>query len=116
MKLKILLGFLIISSISFGQEKGSGGKLSPEQAAMDIRHYTLDLIVNPNGQSFGGSTTIDLKLVKETPTLVFDLDNRFYISEIFVNGKNMPYNHYNGQIHIPGTPFFALGDYSIKIF
>jgi aminopeptidase N len=76
----------------------------------------LDLTVNPSSESYGGSTTIDLQIIKETPTLVFDLDNRFFVSEIFINGKNMPYNHYNGQIHIPGTPNFSLGNYSVKIF
>lgn len=115
MKIELFLVFLLISCISFAQEKGSGGQLSKEQAAMDIRHYTLDLTVNPNSQSYGGSTTIDLKLVNVTPSLIFDLDNRFFVSEILVNGKNMPYNHYNGKIHIPGTPNFSLGDYNIKI-
>jgi len=43
---------------------GSGGKLNPLQAIMDIRHYTLALNVDIAQQSIDGYTTIDLLLLQ----------------------------------------------------
>ena len=51
----------------------SGGKLKPEQAIMDIRHYTISLNVNITEKSIEGNTIIDLILSQPTPVLLFDL-------------------------------------------
>ena len=57
----------------YGQNLKSGGKLSPEQAIMDIRHYTVSLTVNPEQQTIDGYTEIDLILSQPADRLVFDL-------------------------------------------
>jgi hypothetical protein len=49
-------------------EGKSGGKLKPEQAIMDIRHYNLQLQVDPVTKSIKGTTKI--KLITSEATLI----------------------------------------------
>lgn len=43
----------------------SGGKLIPQQAIMDIRHYTIALEVDMINHSINGSTEVSLNLSKK---------------------------------------------------
>ena len=43
----------------------SGGKLIPQQAIMDIRHYTIALEVDMVKKSINGSTEVSLNLSKK---------------------------------------------------
>ena len=52
----ILLSLLLgVSIITQAQNLRSGGALKPEQAIMDIRHYTVALEVNPINKSIKGT-------------------------------------------------------------
>ncbi|HEX2682751.1 MAG TPA: hypothetical protein VHL77_02390, partial [Ferruginibacter sp.] len=71
---KIFLFALVLVSLSaVAQNLKSGGKLKPEQANMDIRHYTVALDVDPVQKTINGYTEIDLTLQRASPTLLFDL-------------------------------------------
>ena len=48
----------------------SGGKLIPQQAIMDIRHYTIALEVDMVKKSINGSTEVSLNLSKKTDTVL----------------------------------------------
>ena len=71
----------------------SGGKLKPEQAIMDIRHYTIVLDVDPNTKSINGYTEIDLNLQQATNKLLFDLWHGLTIKQVWVNSKTVKYKH-----------------------
>ncbi len=112
--------FVIVCSFfyafsSVAQVSVSGGRLKPEQAAMDIRHYTVNLDVSPETESYKGFTEIALNLLSTSPTLIFNLDNRFTVSKITVNGKQKTFTHQNGLISIPGSPDFAAGKQLVRI-
>ncbi len=117
MLLKSILMWLILLSFisSSGQVSVSGGPLKPEQAIMDIRHYTLTLDVSPTTQSYSGFTEITLNLTASGNTLLFDLDNRFKVSKVSVNGKAKTFRHENDFVNIPGDPSFPAGKYIVKI-
>ena len=69
----LFVAVFAISSISLSaQDLKSGGVLKPEQAIMDIRHYTVALDVDPVNKSINGYTEIDLKLLKPSGNLLFD--------------------------------------------
>jgi hypothetical protein len=78
----------------------SGGKLKPEQALMDIRHYTVSLDIDPVQKSINGFTEIDLITSKPTGTLLFDFTNVLTIRKVWVNKKEEPYDHKNNLITI----------------
>lgn len=91
-----ILFFLMLFSIcinSNSQNLKSGGKLKPEQAIMDIRHYTLSLDVDPLQKSINGYTEIDFNLLKPTNNLLFDLWHGLTISRVWVNGKIQNFTH-----------------------
>lgn len=90
----ILVPLLIFFSISLSaQNLKSGGVLKPEQAIMDIRHYTIALDVDPVQRSINGYTEIDLDLSKPTNVLLFDFWHGLTISQVLVNGKKENYTH-----------------------
>jgi len=93
----------------------SGGKLKPEQAIMDIRHYTIALAVDIPNKSINGYTTIDLNLSQAAPSLLFDLLNDYEIQKIWVNNKVTPFTFANNLIVInPAAPVPA-GKVSVKV-
>ena len=91
----------------------SGGKLSPEQAVMDIRHYTLRLNVDPSTKMISGSAEVDLLLTQPAPVLVFDLVNLYSITEITVNGKKAPFIYKSDHVTI--TPSVAMRAGKVKV-
>src|SRR5688572_12920101 len=84
---------IAISTQHSAQNLKSGGVLKPEQAIMDIRHYTLTLDVNPSQKTINGSTEIDFNLLKQTNNLLFDFWHGLTISKVWVNGKTQNYSH-----------------------
>ncbi len=93
--MRTLLSFvLLIAAISTAaQNLISGGKLKPEQAIMDIRHYTVALDVEPEQKSINGYTEIDLNLSQSTAMLLFDFWHGLTISQVWVNSKQTPFTH-----------------------
>src|SRR6476620_5178641 len=75
------------------QHLKSGGKLKPEQAIMDIRHYTIALDVDPVQKTINGYTEIDLNLLKPSAGLLFDLWHGLTIQQVWVNGKKADFKH-----------------------
>ena len=93
MRVTILLFLFIISIYTNSQNLKSGGVLKPEQAIMDIRHYTIALDVNPTEKSINGYTEIDFNLLQPTNSLLFDFWHGLTISQIWINGKTQTYTH-----------------------
>ncbi|HYC30094.1 MAG TPA: hypothetical protein VEB42_14775, partial [Chitinophagaceae bacterium] len=69
----LFLLLILQAACTFAQDLRSGGVLKPEQANMDIRHYTLSLTVDPAQQSINGYTETELLLNKPSDILLFDL-------------------------------------------
>ena len=66
----------------------SGGALMAEQAAYDVKHYDLDLRVNPQEQSVKGVLTVKANIVKLIDKFVLDLDIPLAVESVsLVNGK-----------------------------
>ena len=90
-RLLLLLLFTTIAASS--QNLKSGGKLKPEQAIMDIRHYTIVLEVDPEQKTIHGYTEIDLILTERSSVLLFDFWQGLKVSQVFVNGKKRSFQH-----------------------
>jgi aminopeptidase N len=93
----------------------SGGKLKPEQAIMDVRHYTVALDININEESISGYTTIDVSLLQPTRTLLFDLLDSFTITSITVNGAKESFTYLNDLITISPAKELPAGKASVKV-
>ncbi len=104
---------VIITTSSFSQNLTSGGKLKPEQAIMDVRHYTINLSVNIAEKSISGYTIIDVIMAQPANTLLFDLMNDLTVQSVSVNGKPASFTHNNALITIAGS--VPAGKASVKI-
>ena len=93
MRFLIYILLILVSTNCLGQNLKSGGKLKPEQANMDIRHYTVALDVDPVQKSINGYTEIDLLLQQPSDVLLFDLWHGMTITQVAVNGKKQNFNH-----------------------
>ncbi|WP_315819164.1 M1 family metallopeptidase [Paraflavitalea speifideaquila] len=114
MRLLIVPLLILITHSAFAQAILSGGVLKPEQANMDVRHYTVSLSVNPIEQSIDGNTVIDVVLAQPSTTLLFDLLNTFKVSKVWVNNKEQDFKHENDLIDI-SLSTAASGKTSVKV-
>lgn len=97
------------------QHLTSGGKLKPEQAIMDIRHYTIALDVNFEQRSIDGCTTIDVIMAQPTHVLLFDLLDSLDVKQVLVNNKKEPFDHKNDMIHISMADELPAGRAVVKV-
>jgi len=95
---------------------GSGGKLKPLQQNMDIRHYTLVLDVNIEKEEISGYTEIELDLLKQADTLLFDLISVYKISHVLIDKKPQKFTHKDHQIFITTDKQLTTGKHLVKIF
>ena len=108
MKYVILLSSVLCAFVCPGQNLKSGRKLSPDQAIMDIRHYTISLTVGPDQKSIDGYTEIDLILSVPTDRLVFDLTNVLKVNKVWVNGKEAKQEHAENKLFISSAWLWPL--------
>ncbi|HMJ68256.1 MAG TPA: M1 family metallopeptidase [Cyclobacteriaceae bacterium] len=116
--MRLLSALLLITTLSsFAQNLHSGGALKPEQAIMDIRHYTIALNVDPVQQSIKGYTTVTMKLTSPSPVIVLDFWHGLTTEKVTVNNKAATFDHGDNDIlTIKGKKDFAVGTYDVKVF
>src|SRR5689334_25366849 len=91
--LSSMLFLIVTMNFCNGQQLTSGGKIKPEQAIMDVRHYTIALTVDISQQSISGYTTIDVILSQPAPRLLFDLMNNLQVKAVWINGRKTKFTH-----------------------
>jgi aminopeptidase N len=116
MRILPILLICFIGHATHAQDLRSGGKLKPEQANMDIRHYTLSLDVDPGQKTIHGYTEIDLNLLKSSSTILLDLWHGLTISQVWVNGKKTPYTHTKEDlVNINAAQEWPAGKVKVKV-
>ena len=78
--IKIVTVILAFTCLLFGLDVESGGRLSREQAAIDVKHYRIDIRVDPYKKTIIGKVDIAFQLLEATDQLIFDLLNRYSVS------------------------------------
>lgn len=106
---------VFIHSFAQTEHLTSGGKLKPEQAIMDIRHYTIALDADIQNQSISGYTTIDVDMLQPTHVLVFDLLDSFNIKSITVNGTKESFHYSKNLIAINLAKELPAGKASVTV-
>jgi aminopeptidase N len=115
MRLLISSLLLLVMISASAQKMTSGGKLRPEQAIMDVRHYTITLDVNIPDKSISGYTTIDIILSQPAPVLLFDLLNDLTVQKVWINNKVVPFTHEHDLITISPASAVPAGKASVKV-
>jgi aminopeptidase N len=114
---KLILLFIILISIQAHAQKHltSGGKLKPEQAVMDIRHYTIALSVDFSKKSVDGYTIIDVIVAEPTHVLLFDLLDSMNVKQVFINNQPQAFIHQNDMITINLANELPAGKANVKV-
>jgi aminopeptidase N len=115
-KIIITLIAVALGSQVHAQGVPSGGKLRPEQAIMDVRHYTITLNIDFVQKSIGGYTIIDVIMAQPTHVLLFNLLDSLNVSSVLVNGKKEPYEYANDMIKVNLNNELPAGKASVKVF
>jgi aminopeptidase N len=115
MRKYLVLFLLPIATMLHAQVLTSGGKLKPEQAIMDIRHYTIALSVNVEQKSIDGYTDIDVVMAQPTKVLLFDLLDSFKVSKVLVNNRPQPYIYKDNLIKIDLDKELPAGKAVVKV-
>jgi len=99
----------------FGQNLRSGGALKPEQANMDIRHYTISLDVDPVQKSIKGFTEIQLLLNAPASVMLLDLWHGLRVEEVRVDGTKVAFTHGEDDLIRMESAQYAAGKHIIKV-
>jgi aminopeptidase N len=92
-----------------------GGPLKPEQANMDIKHYTIDLALDIPGRSVAGYAVIRCDLLQPATSLLFDLMDSFRVSRVSVNGKPAEFTHGRHELRITGAQPWPAGSMTVRV-
>jgi aminopeptidase N len=114
-KIIALFALLLTTQLHAQQTFTSGGKLKPEQAIMDVRHYTIALNVDFEQRSIDGYTTIDVIMAQPTKVLLFDLLDSLNVSKVLVNNKKVPFEYKDNLIRINLKNELPAGKASVKV-
>jgi aminopeptidase N len=112
----------LISLFSIQVFAGSGGPLSREQAAYDVKYYELDLEIIPPAKLLKGSLLCTAEITDTLSLLVMDLDYRFTVDSILLKigideFSTAAFTHSAGKINIFFPDVAAVGEMvSVKIF
>lgn len=105
--MKYLLLFLLsITTAIFAQfgSQDSGGPLSSEWAAYDIKFYNINLDIDPDKQTINGWVGVTAEAVTDMEEFVLDLDDRYRITKIVWDSPTeyieLSFKHESGRIKI----------------
>ena len=117
--IKRLLNQILLLGLTvnlYAQTLTNGGKLKPEQAIMDIRHYTITLNVDFNQKAIDGYAVIDVIMAQPTRMLLFDLLDSLGVSQVLVNNKKQAFEYKNNLITVNLKDELPIGKASVKVF
>ncbi|NNJ52978.1 MAG: M1 family metallopeptidase, partial [Ignavibacteriaceae bacterium] len=119
----ILLTFLIFTLQLFPQTdtQDSGGPLTPEWAAYDVRFYNINLNIDPDKQTIKGWVGITAEVVYDMKELVLDLDDRYRITKVILDAPDdyidLNFKHKDGKIKIELPNAVSKGNkFTVKVY
>jgi aminopeptidase N len=122
MKTILLLSLVsVLQLFSQTDTQDSGGPLTPEWAAYDVKFYNINLNINPDKHTIKGWVGVTAEAVTNMKELVLDLNDRYRITKIIFDDPNdyveLGFNHENGKIKIDLQNEITSGNtFTVKIY
>jgi len=88
----------------------SGGELLPEQAAIDVEHYGLELSVDPKQHAIEGRLSMRARVLRDTRAMLLDLDDRLGVTAVEVAEDPVEFEHRDGRIRFSLPEVARAGD------
>jgi len=105
--MKYLFSTLLLATIQLFPQpdtQDSGGPLTPEWAAYDVKFYNINLNIDPDKQTIKGWVGVTAEAENNMKELVLDLDDRYRITQIVWDSSEdyaeLNFKHENGKIKI----------------
>ncbi|HXB07046.1 MAG TPA: M1 family metallopeptidase [Puia sp.] len=111
----LFLPVWLTAGVVLAQRPAYGGKLKPEQANIDIRHYTIDLVLDIPDRSIAGYTIIRCNLKEPATGMLFDLMDSFRVSKVTVNGKPAEFTHEHHALHLGAAKAWPAGPAVVRV-
>ena len=114
-KIHIVVLSIIISFV-YSLDVYSGGKLSSDQAGIDIENYDLKLRVDPYKKTIIGKAVIAFILIDRVNKIEIDLLNAYHVSGVAINNMNLSFSHKDHKLFIenPNLKIFKKHTLEIK--
>jgi len=117
----IIILFLPVQLFPQFGSQNSGGPLTPECAAYDVKFYNINLNINPDKQTINGWVGVTVKAMINMNEFVLDLDDRYRITKIVWDSpteyKELSFKHENGKIKIQLLEEVVKGiSFTVKIY
>ncbi len=116
-KIVSALIILIAYSVNLYSQLGSqdtGGPLTPDWAAYDVKYYNINLNINPEDSTISGWVGVTVEAVNPLNELVLDLDNRYQITKIELESDksylSSLFKHENGKLRIEMPNEIGVGE------
>ncbi|WP_264564164.1 M1 family metallopeptidase [Flavobacterium sp. N3904] len=84
-------GLLTKSDIVFTRQDSLRGSITKERVWWDVKHYNLDVKVNPADSTITGSNTIQYKVLQPYNVMQIDLQNPMEITKVTQDGVALQY-------------------------
>ena len=122
--MKYLLLILLSKTTALFPQFGSqdsGGPLTLEWAAYDVKFYNINLNIDPEKQTINGWVGVTAAVVTNMKEFVLDLDDRYRITRIVWDSpdayKELAFIHENGKIKINLPEEVLKGiSFTVKIY
>ena len=115
MTVKKTICFSLFLSMIFSLDVESGGKLSTEQLAIDVKHYGINIRVDPYKKTIMGKVDIKFELLEKTNNIVFDLLDRYVVSGAAINGMPLSFRKRNNKIYVDNPGLEVFMDHTLTI-
>lgn len=120
----VSLFIILICSIQIHSQFGSqdsGGPITPEWAAYDVKFYNINLNINPDKQTINGWVGVTVDAITNIKDFVLDLDDRYRITKIVWDSpdayKELSFTHENGKIKIQLPNEIVKGiSFTVKVY
>ena len=94
----------------------SGGVLGPERACYDVLRYDLELTLDPDARTLDGSNRIHFWLLFPSEALRVDLDRRFEVDHLLLDGERVPYEHEGDALLVDSQGLESGQRHALQVF
>ncbi len=92
--------FAVLGALAAQGLNVSGGPLQPDQACFDVRHYRLEIAVEPQRQAIDGRLTMRATWLGGSGALALDLDRALDVRAVTMDGAPVAHRRDGGRIVI----------------
>jgi aminopeptidase N len=100
----LLIGFFVLIAIGWyvkSQMLDSGGPLRPAMGAYDVRHYGLEITIDPLEEAISGANGVTVEVLEPHDSFEIHLDDRLEVASVEVDGETAAFEHDDGVISVP---------------